>query len=47
MKSDGFLSFMNHFSDLVYNNTISGAKVDYKFIEEQLVRDFTESDDSE
>jgi len=47
MKSDGFLSFMSHFSDLSYNNTTSAAKVDYKFIEEQLVRDFTESDDSE
>ena len=44
MKYEGFRSLMSQFSDLTYQNCVSGAKPDYAFIEEQLIKDFTESD---
>jgi len=46
MSTDGFLTLMSHFNDIVYNNSTSGGKVDFRYIEEQLVRDFTETESS-
>jgi hypothetical protein len=45
MGVSGFLNYLSQFGNLVYGNCVSGAPVDYKYIEKLLKQDFLESVD--
>jgi hypothetical protein len=45
MGVEGFLTYLSQFGNLVYENCVSGAPVDHKYIEKLLKQDFLESVD--